>query len=31
MDGGFAAELLGRWPDAGGPLFHLRCPATPTR
>jgi S-adenosylmethionine:tRNA ribosyltransferase-isomerase len=24
MDGGFAAELLGRWPDAGGPLFHLR-------
>ncbi|MDO5087121.1 MAG: tRNA preQ1(34) S-adenosylmethionine ribosyltransferase-isomerase QueA [Comamonadaceae bacterium] len=25
MDGGFAAELLGRWPDAAtGPLFHLR-------
>lgn len=25
MDGGFEAELLGRWPDAAqGPLFHLR-------
>jgi S-adenosylmethionine:tRNA ribosyltransferase-isomerase len=24
MDGGFAAELLGRWPDEHGPLFHLR-------
>ena len=24
MDGGFTAELLGRWPDAQGPLFHLR-------
>lgn len=24
MDGGFSAELLGRWPQAGGPLFHLR-------
>ena len=24
MDGGFAATLLGRWPDAGGALFHLR-------
>ncbi|MDR0274369.1 MAG: tRNA preQ1(34) S-adenosylmethionine ribosyltransferase-isomerase QueA [Burkholderiaceae bacterium] len=24
MDGGFTAELLGRWPDAHGPLFHLR-------
>ncbi|MDO5289125.1 MAG: tRNA preQ1(34) S-adenosylmethionine ribosyltransferase-isomerase QueA [Pseudomonadota bacterium] len=24
MDGGFDAELLGRWPDASGPLFHLR-------
>ena len=24
MAGGFEAELLGRWPDAGGPLFHLR-------
>jgi S-adenosylmethionine:tRNA ribosyltransferase-isomerase len=23
-DGAFTAELLGRWPDAGGPLFHLR-------
>ena len=24
MDGGFEAELLGRWPEAHGPLFHLR-------
>ena len=24
MDGGFAATLLGRWPDAAGALFHLR-------
>lgn len=24
MTGGFEAELLGRWPDAQGPLFHLR-------
>ncbi|HMN20012.1 MAG TPA: tRNA preQ1(34) S-adenosylmethionine ribosyltransferase-isomerase QueA [Ottowia sp.] len=24
MDGGFTAELLGRWPDAQGALFHLR-------
>ena len=24
MAGGFAAELLGRWPDAEGALFHLR-------
>ena len=24
MDGGFAAALLGRWPDAGGALFQLR-------
>jgi S-adenosylmethionine:tRNA ribosyltransferase-isomerase len=24
MEGGFDAELLGRWPDAQGPLFHLR-------
>jgi S-adenosylmethionine:tRNA ribosyltransferase-isomerase len=24
MAGGFEAELLGRWPDANGPLFHLR-------
>jgi len=24
MDGGFTAGLLGRWPDAQGPLFHLR-------
>jgi S-adenosylmethionine:tRNA ribosyltransferase-isomerase len=24
MAGGFTATLLGRWPDAGGALFHLR-------
>ena len=24
MDGGFAATLLGRWPNAEGALFHLR-------
>ena len=24
MDGGFTAELLGRWPEAQGPLFQLR-------
>ena len=24
MAGGFEAELLGRWPNADGPLFHLR-------
>jgi S-adenosylmethionine:tRNA ribosyltransferase-isomerase len=24
MAGGFTAELLGRWPDAQGPLFQLR-------
>ena len=24
MIGGFEATLLGRWPDANGPLFHLR-------
>ena len=24
MEGGFSAELLGRWPQADGPLFHLR-------
>ena len=24
MDGGFGAELLGRWPDTRGTLFHLR-------
>ena len=24
MAGGFEAELLGRWPKAQGPLFHLR-------
>ena len=29
MDGGFTAELLGRWPDAGGALFHLRLSGDP--
>ena len=29
MDGGFTAELLGRWPDAQGPLFHLHFSADP--
>ena len=29
MAGGFTAELLGRWPDAHGPLFHLRFSADP--
>ncbi|MFT3779261.1 MAG: tRNA preQ1(34) S-adenosylmethionine ribosyltransferase-isomerase QueA [Ottowia sp.] len=29
MAGGFTAELLGRWPDAQGPLFHLRFSADP--
>ena len=24
MAGGFEAELMGRWPQADGPLFHLR-------
>ncbi len=24
MEGGFTARVLGRWPDAGGALFHLR-------
>lgn len=24
LDGGAHAQLLGRWPDAGGALFHLR-------
>lgn len=24
MEGGFTAQVLGRWPDAGGALFHLR-------
>ncbi len=29
MDGGFEATLLGRWPDADGPLFHLRFSEEP--
>lgn len=24
MEGGFTAQVLGRWPDAAGALFHLR-------
>ncbi len=27
--GGFEAEVLGRWPDANGPLFHLRLSDEP--
>src|SRR5690606_34925761 len=29
MAGGFQAELLGRWPDANGALFHLRFSGEP--
>ena len=29
MAGGFTAELLGRWPDANGPLFRLRLSDEP--
>ena len=29
MAGGFTAELLGRWPDAQGPLFRLRLSGEP--
>jgi S-adenosylmethionine:tRNA ribosyltransferase-isomerase len=29
MDGGFTATLLGRWPDAEGPLFHLALSDAP--
>lgn len=29
LDGGARAELLGRWPDAHGDLFHLRFDADP--
>jgi S-adenosylmethionine:tRNA ribosyltransferase-isomerase len=29
MAGGFEAELLGRWPDAAGALFHLRLSGEP--
>jgi len=31
MDGGFFAELLGRWPTAQGPLFQLRLSDDPHR
>jgi S-adenosylmethionine:tRNA ribosyltransferase-isomerase len=31
MAGGFEATLLGRWPDADGPLFHLRLNDEPHR
>lgn len=31
MHGGYTAELLGRWPDADGPLFHLRFSDEPHR
>ncbi len=27
--GGFEAQVLGRWPDANGPLFHLRLSDEP--
>ena len=29
MQGGFHAEVLGRWPDAGGALFRLRLSGDP--
>ena len=29
MDGGFSATLLGRWPDADGPLFRLALSDAP--
>lgn len=29
LAGGVTAELLGRWPDATGPLFHLRLSQNP--
>ena len=29
MDGGFTATLLGRWPDADGPLYHFKLSADP--
>ena len=29
MDGGFAATLLGRWPNADGPLYHFRLSSDP--
>jgi S-adenosylmethionine:tRNA ribosyltransferase-isomerase len=31
MDGGFSATLLGRWPDAEGPLFHFAFSDDPYR
>ena len=29
MDGGFTATLIGRWPEAHGPLYHFRFSADP--
>ena len=29
MDGGFTATLLGRWPNADGPLYHLKLSSDP--
>lgn len=29
MDGGFSATLLGRWPEAHGPLYRLRLSSDP--
>ena len=29
MDGGFTATLLGRWPNAGGPLYHFKLSRNP--
>ena len=29
MDGGFTATLLGRWPDADGPLYRFRLSSDP--
>ena len=29
MDGGFTATVLGRWPEAGGPLMRLRLSGDP--
>jgi S-adenosylmethionine:tRNA ribosyltransferase-isomerase len=29
MDGGFTATLLGRWPNADGPLYHFKLSSDP--
>lgn len=29
MDGGFTATLLGRWPNADGPLYRFRMSSDP--